>query len=195
MIFSISKKIPQFVICDGRKFKITPYFNRVLNYFDIYENLLDEEKIIVGIDFFCPQAKRKTLSKQAEILSRIFELLLGKKTDGKKLFDFKQDAAFIYAAFLQIYNIDLLKQHNKMDWRIFYALFLGLPKSTKLADVIDIRAQPIPKTTKHNSKQVAALIRAKKAVELKLTAREREEQIQNGLRDIAVLFKNMKKRK
>lgn len=62
---------------------------------------------------------------------------------GKRLFDFTIDAARVYAAYWQVYRVDLARV--KMHWWTFMALFENLPNGTKLADVVEIRAKEIPR--------------------------------------------------
>ena len=65
-----------------------------------------------------------------------------KKEDSeKRIFDWGLDSGRVYAAFLQVYSIDLLKE--KMHWWVFKTLFDGLPSETKMQDVINIRTQEI----------------------------------------------------
>ncbi|MEG2451128.1 MAG: Gp15 family bacteriophage protein, partial [Clostridia bacterium] len=62
-----------------------------------------------------------------------------------------------YSSFVQAYNIDLIDMRNKLDWRKFYSLFLGLPESTKMREVMSIRARHIPFPTKNNQEEIRSL--------------------------------------
>lgn len=59
----------------------------------------------------------------------------------KKCFDFEEDEAYFYAAFLSEYGIDLEKV--KLHWFTFCALFRGLPDECKLKRIIGIRAEEL----------------------------------------------------
>lgn len=89
-------------------------------------------------------------------------------------FDFVQDAPYIYAAFWQVYRIDLLHERGRLDWRRFYALFLGLPDNTRLSEIISIRLREIPKATEYNQDEIAALRKAKRSYALKVKHRPGE---------------------
>lgn len=52
-------------------------------------------------------------------------------------FDYAFDASFFVAAFQQAYGIDLTT--TRMHWFRFQALFHGLPETTKLSRILDIR--------------------------------------------------------
>ena len=54
-------------------------------------------------------------------------------------YDIRYDGDYIYASFLQAYNIDLFDVQGKLHWRKFNALLSGLPEGTKLMEVIKIR--------------------------------------------------------
>lgn len=62
-----------------------------------------------------------------------------KKDSNIKAIDFAQDAELIFAAFKQSYGINLYEEQGKMSWGEFKALLNGVPKNTRLAEVIQIR--------------------------------------------------------
>lgn len=57
-------------------------------------------------------------------------------------FSYEHDAAYIYAAFVEAYNIDLTK--NRLHWWQFRALFLGLPDTVQFSKIMGYRAMEIP---------------------------------------------------
>jgi hypothetical protein len=59
-----------------------------------------------------------------------------------KIFCWDADSGRIFAAFLQVYGIDL--RTEKMHWWTFKTLFDALPADTKLMEVIQIRQKKIP---------------------------------------------------
>lgn len=61
------------------------------------------------------------------------------KEDNEKVIDFKLDAEFIYASFMQAYKINLLKEQNKLSWIEFKALLNALPDDTIMQRIIAIR--------------------------------------------------------
>lgn len=54
-------------------------------------------------------------------------------------YDIRYDGDYIYASFLQAYNMDLFDMQGKLHWKKFNALLSGLPEGTKLMEVIKIR--------------------------------------------------------
>lgn len=92
-----------------------------------------------------------------------------KENSNKKSYDIEQDADFIYATFLQDYNIDLFEEQGKLHWKKFLALLSSIREDTKLAEVIGIRNTPIPAPTKHNLDERKRIIKLKEhyALEVK----------------------------
>jgi hypothetical protein len=93
----------------------------------------------------------------------------GCKNNGPQYMDIEQDWPFICAGFQQAYGIDLYsdKSMHIIRWQ---ALLQGLPKDTKLMDIIGIRAMDVPEPNKHNAKQIAEINRLKAQYALKNTA-------------------------
>jgi hypothetical protein len=63
-----------------------------------------------------------------------------KGQDNDQVLDYEQDAEYIYASFMQAYGIDLIDQQGKLHWNKFKALLNGLPKGTKVVEVVSIRS-------------------------------------------------------
>ena len=82
------------------------------------------------------------------------------REEKEKSFDFSYDAGYIYASFMQAYQMDLYEQHGKLHWEVFLALFNSLPADTMIMHVIDIRTRDIP-TGKRDEEQARALREAK----------------------------------
>lgn len=80
------------------------------------------------LDFYClglvPKAKNKSNDPITKTPSACF--------------DFEEDEAYFYAAFLAEYGVDLTAV--KMHWLTFCQLFHGLPDDCKLKQIIGIRA-------------------------------------------------------
>lgn len=151
---------------DNVTYNFFPYYNRVLTLLaEVFPSneLTDRQKIELTV----------TSLSDAPPSEGVFELIihelfpnLNKKSSDQKSMDFEQDAALIYAAFMQAYRIDLYAVRNQMDWRIFIALLKGIPENTELSRVIKIRCMKVPERNEHNSNYVDSIIEAKRAVAL-----------------------------
>lgn len=180
--------LPYSVEIGGKQYKLTPAFDNVLQMFAQTNDpaLTDIEKAELMIYYLADNAPIT-----AEALTAIFNALFTvqpKEVSGPKAFDFVQDADLIYAGFMQAYHIDLIDQQGKLHWWKFSALLQGLPENTRFREVVNLRMRPLPEPTKYNSKERAALIKAKQAVALKITAEEREAELQNSLRRMAAVM-------
>ena len=180
------KKLPDFVEYKGYEYRINPWFHVILYCTDVIHSneYSDEEKILYAFDALVDtKFKSMSLRDKNGILVLAFQALFEKSkqsNDKKKIFDFEQDAKYIYAAFMQAYNIDLLDV-KELHWWKFISLFNGLPQDTKIMQIIDIRTKPIPKRTKYNSEYITSLMKLKAEYKLEISQEEQEKQMQDFL--------------
>jgi len=78
---------------------------------------------------------------------------------GEKTIDFIEDGEYIYASFLYAYKIDLVE--TDLHWHKFKALFNGLPDTSKMVSIMNMRSYTTPTKTPDKihmeAKQVWAL--------------------------------------
>ena len=185
------RPLPYAVEYNGRQYAITPAYDNVLTMFADLQDV--------------PQAMTASImghyllavpSADPGLLQAVTSVLFppSKQTGHQKSMDFIQDGPLIYAAFMQAYGIDLNAQRGKLHWWKFNALLRGLPSDTRLMEVVRIRTKPMPPPNEHNAKERAELARLKQEYALQLTAEEREEQLQEGLRKLAQMMLSMAKK-
>lgn len=148
------------------------------------ERFSDAQRVRLALDMFIgPEAPL-----DPDLLRAVYDLIKDDrpKSDGPKYMDIEQDWPYICAGFQQAYGIDLYNDKT-MHVLQFQALLQGLPKETKLAEIIRIRAADIPEANKHNAKQIAELTKLKSIYALRGTGKD----FQNGL---ASLFELMEAR-
>lgn len=192
-------KLPRHVLFQGEKIGIRPEFARVLLCLKISADpvLSDLEKLELCLQILVRHRARipKNDTDKAALFQAVFDFLADvekKQSHSMKVFDFEQDAAYIYAAFYQCYHIDLLsKTGRKLHWHQFISLFGGLSEDTRLMQIISIRSRPMPKATKYNADERKALARLKSQYRLKLTEEERKKQFEDGLINIASVLRGM----
>ena len=171
----------------GRKFyKCNFDFRNVLKMLDLMqrEDIVPEAK-----DYLCAKCVCKPPKNAREVYKALCGLLFEKRpeTGEKRLTSFEQDAPLIRAAFRQVYGIDLYR--DKLTWFEFTELLQGLPEGNKYADVIGIRARPLPAPNKYNAKEREWLMKAKQSVALHLTEAEAAKKYDN---DVAKIFSGLK---
>lgn len=96
------------------------------------------------------------LKLMQDITSRYIEV--EKRPQIKKspvpVLDFERDGDYIYASFMQAYQIDLIDEQGKLPWKKFLYLFNGLPADTKIKQIMRIRQMPVPEYNGKNSKEI-----------------------------------------
>ena len=134
----------------------------------------DAQRIRLALDMFIGE----DAPLDPDLLRAIYELVKDDrpKSDGPKYMDIEQDWPYICAGFMQAYGIDLYNDKT-MHVLQFQALLQGLPKDTKLAEIIRIRSAEIPAANKYNAKEIAELTRLKAIYALRGT----EKDFQTGL--------------
>ena len=127
------------------------------------ESLTDYEKIQQALSMLVRNRWNLRLLKPAEqlklmqdITSRYIEV--EKRPQIKKspvpVLDFERDGDYIYASFMQAYQIDLIDEQGKLPWKKFLYLFNGLPADTKIKQIMRIRQMPVPEYNGKNSKEI-----------------------------------------
>ena len=127
--------------------------------------LPDKVKIKTALDLL---VKDRHKGCDVDLFRAVISVIFPEKKKDKSppVIDFSQDWEYIYAAFRQAYGIDLFAE-SEMHWFLFLALIRGLPKSTRMAEIMEIRDTPLPARTKYNAKEIDRLKKAKAAYALK----------------------------
>ena len=168
-MFRINKKLETEIDIDGKIYQINMAFNNIMDFLEIMNNpkLADIEKIHYG--FY--QLLGEVPELEPEELLRVFEDIIrnfiqdeimevpvdleGNPMPVKKekpVQDLELDASYIFVSFKQAYNIDLIDEQDKLDWRKFKVYLRELPDDSRLKQIINIRVQKLP-TGKHAAKE------------------------------------------
>lgn len=188
----LEEKLPDTVEYKGLFYKLTPSFDNVLKLLSIEEdnNLDSDEKLELMLHFLLGE---ENYPVEHGLLLEIFRVLFPSHKEGgtAKIYDFNQDAQYIYAAFKQAYGIDLFEEQGRLHWLQFIALLQGIPDDTKFAQILQIRSTPLPKPTRHNAEYRLRLLRLKNIYRLKISEEERQRDLQSGLRKMATALLKM----
>ena len=173
--------LPYSVEYNGRVYKLTPAYDNVINMYQaLMGDLLEHEKIDL-IKYYLFDEDEKNIDIGA--INAAINVLFPKPSrnqETKKVFDFYQDAPYIYSAFLQAYHLDLFEERGKLHWLKFSALLSSIPDNTKLSQIMQIRMAEIPKPTKYNGDLRAKLIKQKQMYALEVSDNERQMALKNG---------------
>ena len=140
---------PRILIINGMKTPIDPDFRIMCEYSEAVAR--NDPSGLAGIAsrFFFTGALPKGVSEKAaaDAMKDFYVAGLAPSGGGKSSamespepsFDFEEDEAYFFAAFLSEYGIDL--NCAKLHWFDFCALFRGLPDECRLKRIISIRSE------------------------------------------------------
>ena len=187
---SIFTPLPYEITVKGRKYRLTPSFDNVLSMYEAIEGLDELDKPEIMLHYLLEKPPKQP---SIELLKAVMDVLFKPSKGGEKSFDYVQDSELIYAAFYQAYGLDLIEEQGKLHWWKFSSLLNGLPSNTRFSEIVSIRTRPIPAPTKYNEQERQNLMKLKREYALKLTSEEREEQLQNSLRQVVSWLKSAAK--
>ncbi|MBO7727337.1 MAG: hypothetical protein J6S50_02305 [Oscillospiraceae bacterium] len=172
----------------GKRYRLDLEYDNVLRALDVQSAtlpMLDKQEVMLRIFLHsawrCPRDPRD----QSELLLAILSLFPKSENKAQQRYiDFHQDARLIRSAFLRM-GIDLTKE--RIHFFKFLELLADIPEDTALAKVIEIRQRPIPEPTKHNGKQIAALMEAKAKVAIQIPEEERRRKFAESLKNSQIL--------
>jgi hypothetical protein len=177
--------LPDGVTVDGRVYKLDFDFRNVLRMIDILD---DDDLMPDAQEYNAVRCLTKHPRNVHKVLEAVKALLFdhSPKKDSQKVTDFVQDAGMIRAAFRQAYGIDLYTE--KLHWIAFTELLNAIPEGNRYAEVVGIRARPIPAPTKWNAEERQWLLKAKAEYAIHLSDKEQQRRYQE---DVAKIFSGL----
>ena len=155
----LNDRLVTYFYFDDKKYDIDLAFDNVLDVFDVMDDkrLADHEKIKICLSFLLGEQEYdpvQTIDLWNYIYTQFIDFGTQEKRvrydlkgnpmpveeDNTKYIDLEKDAEFIYASFMQAYNMNLFEQQGKLHWHEFKALLSGLPTDTIMQRIIQIRA-------------------------------------------------------
>ena len=186
----LQDRLPKGVTVDGKFYKMDFDFRNVFRMIEILDrdDMFPEAKAYKALCCLCKRPKN-----EEKVLEAVKGLLFKapRKKGGQRVTDFIQDAGLIRAAFRQAYGIDLYR--DRLHWIEFTELMNALPEGSRYAEVVGIRARPMPEPTQWNKKEREWLMQAKADVALELSEDEIAEEYKRGVANLAALLKSMAK--
>lgn len=180
--------LPDGVTVDGKFYKMDFSFRNVFRMMEVLDrdDLLPEAKEYNALRCLCKKPRNVH-----DVLTEVKKVLFPapRKAGGPKITDFAQDAGLIRAAFRQAYGIDLYREN--LHWIEFIELLNHIPEGSRYAEIVGIRARPIPAPNKWNQKEREWLIKAKHDVAIEMTEKERAEKYDRDVANIAAFLMGM----
>lgn len=184
----LQDRLPEGVTVDGKFYRLDFDFRNVLNMIDVLDrdDLLPEAQAYKALLFL-----QKRPKNAVKVLDAVKALLFqkGRKSGGQRVTDWVQDAGLIRAAFRQAYGIDLYR--DKLHWLEFTELLNAIPEGNRYAEIVGIRARPMPEPTNWNRKEREWLLKAKADYAIDLTEKEQAEQMEKDISNIASVLMAM----
>lgn len=174
--------LPDGVTVDGRFYRLDFDFRNVLRMIDILD---DDDLMPDAQEYNAVRCLTKHPRNVHKVLEAVKALLFdhSPRKDSQKVTDFVQDAGMIRAAFRQSYGIDLYTE--KLHWIAFTELLNAIPDGNRYAEVVGIRARPLPAPTKWNQEERNWLMKAKADLAIHLSDKEQAKRYQE---DVGKIF-------
>ena len=142
--------LPDTVTVDGKAYRIYTDYRDWLRFYDMQEDdgLSKREKLLLMLEWYMDKPPAACLEEALEALiefaTRSEEQSQQRQSDsGRKTTDrvlsWQYDAAYVYAAFLSVYHMDL-QQVEQMHWHLFLGLFDALPDETPIKQRMGYRS-------------------------------------------------------
>lgn len=172
-------RLPNSVMVGRKKVRLDLDFRNVLQMLETLQrdDMMPDAREWVALRHICRRPVKGLLEAVKKLLFPQEEI-----HEGKRVTSFEQDADLIRAAFRQVYGINLWTA--ELHWFEFRELLHGLPEGNRYMETIGIRVREIPEPNKYNQKERMALMRAKAAVALKMTDKERQENYERGVKSV-----------
>ena len=141
---------PEFVTVSGKDYPIYTDFRNWIKFFSLHEseNISQKTKIAASFQWFKEEPPPPEQAEEALNALIAFALMQeenetfsgksGNSSTTRKILSWEYDSAYIYAAFLSVYHLDLRKE--KMHWHLFLKLFEALPEETPIKKRMSYRA-------------------------------------------------------
>lgn len=188
----LHERLPDSVTAGGKTYRVDLDFRNVLRMIDV---LGREEMLPSARDYVALKCVMKRPPRNAgPVLAALRDVLFSADSEPaeQKLTDFEQDADLIRAAFLQAFGINLWR--DRVHWLEFTGLLGALPEGSRYADILGIRARPMPKPTKYNAEERAWLAKAKLTHAVRMTEREAQNKYSTDLQRIATAMIGLAKK-
>lgn len=186
------ESFPERITVDGITYRLSLSFDRVLRYFELFDNseLTASDIDDIGFEWLVVKPRNASAVQKNKVLAKIrTEIIcppqrsLCTQKKQPRAVDFGYDADEIYSSFMQAYGIDLVKQRGKMHWCAFIALFRGLPEDTPIKQIMSIRTREMPAPTKNNAGYIQSLTNLKTLYALPSDRAENSSETLNRLFD------------
>ena len=177
--------LPEIVKIDGREYFVDTCFRAMIVFEQVINDisLSGEQKVRESLEiFYTDKIPRNTLAAFEQL---ILFYSCGKKPEKKqpkkngevtikerRIYDFVQDAPYIYSAFLSQYGIDL-NEIEYLHWWKFDALFRGLNDDQKIIKIMGYRSADLSEIKNSKERSRMAKLKHMFSLEQNLTVEDK----------------------
>lgn len=173
-MFSLTARNSDLYEWQGVEIELNLAFDNVLVFLKMFgdQSIHIERRLRIAVTMLvCDKEILQAISDKGKLLDFAFDMLRDKlnlrlreedqlkveaKSNDKKeeedepvpVYDWEEDAGYIYSSFLFDYGIDLIEQQGKLTWDRFFTLFNNLSEDSKMGQVIHYRTCEVPKKEK-----------------------------------------------
>jgi len=162
-MFKLQEKLETEAEIAGEIYQVNLSFDNIMKLLDLIKSpyMNDNEKVYIGNYLLLGTELELEINQQLTVFETLITTFIHTEeeqqtqvdlegnimptTERQQTYDLTHDATYIYTSFIQAYNINLLEEQGKLDWREFKILLRDLPDDTKFKQIIDIRTRPYPK--------------------------------------------------
>lgn len=153
---NLYEPLPVSVTVSGRHYPINTSFRVWLQAEKIMQqgDISQAQRVGLLLQACCKDPAKCCTVEHVDALLRFYRCGRDPEADpgpsGRIVYDFEQDADYIYAAFMQAYGIDLTR--TDLHWWQFRALFASLPESCVISRIMGYRAADLKDMSKGQKK-------------------------------------------
>ncbi len=157
----IYDELPKYVTVDGVEYPVETDFRVWVGLYDRICNSPTNRDKANALLRFISDAGLPLESGSVDAVMQFFTC--GTQGEGKAsvtlnpVFDFIRDSEYIYAAFLETYDIDLTR--DPLHWQSFIALFRSLPDTCQICKIMHYRSVKMEDVPKHQKRFYAEMKR------------------------------------
>ncbi len=189
----LTDSLPETVIVDGREFPIESDFRAGIQFelTILDKKMTDKEKFKKVMEVFYGNTPPHNKSEALKAIIGFYKCQFSseehkpeEKTDEeekteqkppKRIYDFKYDDGYIYAAFLQQYGIDLTEA--RLHWWRFMALFKALTEDTLFVKIMGYRSADTSKIKNRTDRERIMRLKQVYALPLELSHEEKLDMV------------------
>ena len=179
-MFKVHEKLETEVEIAGEIYEVNLAFDNVMKLLDLIKqpHLSDGEKVYYGIYILLGIELELEMEQQLIVFESLIENFVHAEderdvnvdlegnimpvADKKQTYDLTHDAGYIYTSFRQAYDINLFKEHGRLDWREFKILLRDLPDDTISYSITYLTHLAQPFDTKYSRKYLDFPLKIKK---------------------------------